>query len=140
MKKHILLIEDEREELSVFVQALNETQLSYKCTYAKDCTHALQMLDYLVPDYIFVDQNRSGVNYMDGLRSIRQKQKLRSVPVILFSGSMTQDIADKATYLGINYCFMKPSGIESLSILLADIILSDPKDGEIRNPSVKTPG
>lgn len=140
MKKHILLIEDERQEVGIFVQALNETQLSYKCTYAKDCTHALKMLDYLLPDYIFIDQNNYCTICFDGLRSIRKKQKLRSVPVVLFSCSMTKEIEDQASCLGVNYCYMKPSGIEDLSILLAGIILSDPKNGEKRNPSVKTPG
>lgn len=140
MKKHILLIEDERDGLSVFVKALNETQLSYKCTYAKDCTHALQMLDYLEPDYIFVDQHTVGLNSIDGLKPIREKQRLRSVPIVLFLSSMTNDIAERASAIGVDYCYTKPSSIDELSTLLTDIILTGAENREVKNTGVNTPG
>lgn len=54
MKKHVLLVAQETEELKNFVEALNETGLEYKCTWSQTGAQALSQLQYLQPDYIFI--------------------------------------------------------------------------------------
>lgn len=136
MKKHILLIEDEKEKLSVFVKALNEIQLPYKCTYAEDYKHALQMLEYLVPDYIFIDGLIPGMSCLDCLRSIREKISLRSSSLVLYD--ITKELAEKAASAGVDYCIDKPSAVEELTAILSHILL--PVSRQTKDPGVKTPG
>lgn len=138
MKKHILLIEDEKEKLNVFVKALNDIQLPYKCTYAENCRHALQMLDYLVPDYIFIDGLIPGMSCLDCLRSIRQKISLRSSSLVVYADNISKELAEKAVMAGVDYCIDKPSAVEELTAILSHILL--PVSRQTKDPGVETPG
>jgi DNA-binding NtrC family response regulator len=72
MKKHILLIDDDRDELTIFMDALADVPGSFKCTYASSASQGLQMLQYLHPDFIFIDYNLPPTN---GLRLLSEIKK-----------------------------------------------------------------
>jgi CheY-like chemotaxis protein len=69
MKTHIFLIDDDINEMKIFVDALKEVTGAFKCTYASNGIHALKMLLYLKPEAIFVDYN---MPVMNGLELTRE--------------------------------------------------------------------
>lgn len=55
MKIHVFVLTGKQETLLRLVEAMNETGLSYKCTWAKDMAQAISQLQYLQPDLLIAD-------------------------------------------------------------------------------------
>jgi len=122
MKKHILLVDDDRDELNIFVEALNRTGISYKITWAHDGEQAISQLQYLTPDFVFLDLNMPGMDGFDTLRRIVQQSRSASFKIVMYSNGMTQDASTKAMMLGASYCIKKTDTITGLAEILQDIL------------------
>ncbi|HMJ46657.1 MAG TPA: response regulator [Ferruginibacter sp.] len=120
--KHILIIDDDRDELSIFEGAFEALTFKTKCTYAEGCEHALNILDYLVPDIIFLDINMPRIDGLECLRRIRRRSHLFDVPVIMFSSGMNKATSQKAIQLGAMNCYQKSNSIQVLSRTIAEIL------------------
>ncbi|SJZ45360.1 response regulator [Sediminibacterium ginsengisoli] len=120
MKKHVLLIDDDKDEMIILSAALQDTGLSYKCTWAQGVDHALKMLAYMKPDLIFIDLNMPLRNGIDGISSIRQNGHLHEVPIILYSNNI-DDSVDLAMHAGADLCVKKPISINEISALLLNV-------------------
>src|SRR5688572_19774176 len=98
MKKHILLIDDDKDELIIFMDALRRVPSDdgFKCTYAATVSQAIEMLKYLVPDYIFSDFNIPCMNGLELLQYIRDQHRLSNAQLCLYSGHISEEIKTKA--------------------------------------------
>ena len=123
MKKHIVLIDDDEDEFAIFDAAMNDLDIPFKCTYARSAEHALRILRYLVPDYIFLDYNMPKVDGLECLKEIRQMDSLKNVPVIMYSNFISNVVNNKAHELGVNVCFNKPSSIFTFTSILKDVMM-----------------
>jgi len=74
MNKHILLIDDDKDELLIFTDALEAKPGpgKFECSYAQSTLEAVQMLKHLVPDYIFIDYNIPKMNGLEFIDLIHQ--------------------------------------------------------------------
>ncbi len=125
MKKHILLIDDDEDELQIFMAALQDVATPCKCTYARSAEQGLSMLNFLEPDLIFVDYN---MPKMDGLRFLSEVKKIKKtndVPVILFSNCITSETNRRAAELGVTVCINKPSRISTFTAILQEMLTTD---------------
>ncbi|HMJ46496.1 MAG TPA: response regulator [Ferruginibacter sp.] len=122
MKQHILIVDDDRDELVIYLEALQRLPLNIKCTYAESAEHALQMLDHLVPDFIFLDVNMPKVDGLECLKRIREQEKLSKVQVIMFSNGMNDTLQEKVIKLGADGCHQKACDIRTLSEKLIEIL------------------
>ena len=115
MKKHILLIDDDKDELIIFMDALRKVphDNGFKCTYADSGSQAMEMLKYLVPDYIFADFNMPAMNGMELLYYIKRKQNLKNTELCLYSGHINEETARKAAQIGV-HCIQKSGTIAGL--------------------------
>ena len=52
MIKKILLVDDDEDELELFMQSLENVPGAFSCTQANSGQHALQLLDDIQPDLI----------------------------------------------------------------------------------------
>lgn len=114
MKTHVCLIDDDPDELDIFMEALSRTDTSCQCTSAPSGDRALEILDYILPDFIFLDLNMPGMSGLECLIEIRKKTRLDKVPVILYSTGLTNATATHALALGATACLRKTSDIGSL--------------------------
>ena len=121
MKKHILLVDDDKDEVKIFSEALNQVPGSFKCTYASSARQALDMLQFLTPDYIVTDFNMPMVNGMQLLREIKKDNRLAGIPFFLYSTTITSDVRRKAEEYGAAGCMEKPTSIDALSKVLKSI-------------------
>ncbi len=62
MRPHLLLVDDDRDELMILSDALKEAGIDCICTWATDPLQALDMLHYLKADFIFMDYNMPKMN------------------------------------------------------------------------------
>ena len=116
MKKHILLIDDDKDELMIFMDALSQVPHDdgFKCTFAGSARQAIEMLKYLVPDYIFSDFNMHEMNGIELLRYIKERQPLNKTELCLYSGHIDAETARKAAMIGV-HCIQKTGTIASLA-------------------------
>jgi CheY-like chemotaxis protein len=121
--KHCLLVDDDGDDKEIFCLALAQADPSMKCSIASDGLEALAMLNSasFIPDYIFLDLNMPLMNGKECLREIRKADRLRDVPVIIFSTSQLQkDIMETKT-LGASSFITKPPSVAKLAQALAEL-------------------
>ena len=97
MKTYILLIDDDIEEMKIFVKALKEVIPHFKCTYASNGVHALQMLNYLKPEAIFIDYNRPAVNGLEFIEEVKKSRELQYIPLFLYSRHISPQAIKRCT-------------------------------------------
>lgn len=125
MKKHIVLIDDDEDELTLFIGALNQVNIPYKCTWAKSGEQALKQLLYFTPDIIFLDLNMPRMNGFECLAGIKQLPHLQPCPVILHSTTMTADARKEGLRLGAAACLAKSDTASELAVILTEFIPID---------------
>jgi DNA-binding NtrC family response regulator len=114
MKRHFFLIDDDEDELDIFMEAIRQVNIPTKCTYAQSAEQALDMLNYLAPDYIFVDINMPKANGYDCLMKIKAKPGLESSCIVMYSNGIDDKSAAKAIMLGATHCIHKTENISDL--------------------------
>jgi len=124
MKKHILFIDDDTEELKIFLEAMNMVPGKFKCTYASAPMQAFEMLKYITPDYIFVDFNLPKMNGLQFLSVLNSDDKFRHVRSYLYSNRINDELSKMATVLGASGCIEKTDTIGLLAVEL-QMVLAD---------------
>lgn len=112
MKKHILLIDDDKDELGFIVTALDTIGMPYKCTWAQSGEQAIEQLQYLAPDYILLDINLPGIDGFQTLAHIKRLPGRGEIPVILYSTGMNKMAEQKGMALGAAFCIQKPDNLQ----------------------------
>jgi CheY-like chemotaxis protein len=133
MKKHFFLIDDDEDELAIFMEAIREIELPTKCTYAQSSEQALDMLNYLSPDFIFVDINMPGANGFDFLRKLKEKPGLVQASLIMYSNGIDATVTEKATALGANFCIPKTENIGDLINAIKNLLETVPQTTEVNH-------
>ena len=121
MKKKILLIDDDIDELLIFNEALNELPTAFSCNFANSVAEGLKVLQSITPDYIFLDINMPGVNGYEAIKILKGLDVSRNIPVILYSTAIDELVKAKALILGAKACVKKTDSIERLSYILKNL-------------------
>jgi CheY-like chemotaxis protein len=115
MKPHLLLVDDDRDELAILSDALKETGNDCKCTWATSPHQALDMLHYLHPDFIFMDYNMPKMNGIECIAKIREIKRCDNIPVILYSSELSDTLIKLAQENGAQFYLRKTSDSASLN-------------------------
>ena len=111
MKKIFLLADDDSDDRSLFVEALDEIDSSIVCYCVADGKQVLNLLqskDLELPQIIFLDINMPKMNGWQCLTELKKMQPLKYIPVIIFSTSAHSREAETALELGAFCFFTKP--------------------------------
>jgi len=125
-KKSILLIDDNKDELRIFVNALNELGVAYNCSYAVNAEQGLKILHGLIPDYIFLDVDTE--DDFACVEQIRKMKKLSDVPVIIYAAQLRDEIRKSALKLGSVVFLKKTKSIRALTETLKMILTPTQKE------------
>src|SRR4051812_15803213 len=89
MKKSVLLIDDDPDELVFFREAVADISLDYECLTSTDGEETLQQLiqEEIKPNFIFLDLIMPRMNGIDLLRQIKKIPHLSQIPVIIYTSS-----------------------------------------------------
>lgn len=124
-KKLVLLVDDDPDDQEIFQFALRRADASAACIFADDGKHALEKLQQdpgLIPDFIFIDMNMPRMNGQQCLASIKQIERLRNVPVYMYSTAADPQSVNENLQLGAEDYIIKPADIETLAGVLSNII------------------
>jgi CheY-like chemotaxis protein len=107
---NILLADDDKDDRYFFEKALKKVPITTNLTTFKD---GEQLMDYLsqnskpFPDVLVLDVNMPRKNGAECLLEIKLNPKLKSLPVIIYSTALRDEIADVFYKNGAHYYLQK---------------------------------
>lgn len=119
---HILLADDDPEDIELFEEALREISTDAILTTTSNGARILAMLRQVTPDIIFLDINMPGMNGLDCLRGIREIPSLRKVPVVIYSTAASEAGILEAFTLGANRYIKKPASLAAIKDCLEEVL------------------
>ena len=112
---HILLVEDNEGDILLITEALEDGKIVNKISSVKDGEAALKFLhqqppytDAELPDLILLDINLPKLNGHEVLKSIKNDDKLKRIPVIMLTTSSSSDDVLKSYGNYVNCYITKP--------------------------------
>jgi len=117
---NILLADDDKDDRLFFDLALKELEFPTNLVTVED---GEKLMDYLLknteklPDVLFLDLNMPRKNGSECLSEIKSNPKLSRLPVVIYSTSVHDDIADMCYKNGAHYYVPKRDFNELIKIL-----------------------
>jgi CheY-like chemotaxis protein len=121
----ILLIDDDTEDQEIFLDALKEIDPRVQCVFANDAEAALEQLSghgITRPDMLFIDLNMPKINGKQLLKELKRSDKLRHIPVIMYSTFFGQKDIEEITSLGAVHYMIKATRFSELCNALKYIL------------------
>jgi CheY-like chemotaxis protein len=122
MCKHFFLIDDDEDELEIFMEALSKLHVHCKCTYAQNAEQALEILNYLKPDVVFVDINMPKINGFECIRKIRAKDGHAETRIVMYSNGVNEVSIEEAHKWGATSCVKKTNSIADLVSAMQELL------------------
>lgn len=126
--RHVLLVEDSADEVTLFERALRASDLSPTLDVAHDVDAAASRLfaegtesAMKRPDLVIVDMKLSRDDGMSLVRRIRADARMRRTPVVLLTASVEEDDRRQAYALGANSYIQKPTNFAMLEDIVRQI-------------------
>lgn len=115
----ILLIEDNPADAQMLRTALEKTGMPVEITHLKD---GVEAVEYLATgrsgsrdcDVVLLDLNLPRLNGFEVLEHIRSCEELKSLPVVIMSGSANADEIDHCYQSGANSYICKPIHLDEI--------------------------
>lgn len=111
----ILLADDDKDDRFFFNKALKEIPLSTHLATVEDGEGLMKYLkenERELPDIIFLDINMPKKNGMECLAEIKSDKKLDHIPIVMYSTSLHEDVANLLYEQGAHYYLQKPNFTE----------------------------
>jgi CheY-like chemotaxis protein len=120
MKKIIMLVDDDKDDRFFFGMALKKSG-EYEYRQAESGIAALEQLkaERVLPDYIFLDINMSNMNGKECLAELKKNERLKGIPVIIYTTSTSQEDQDSTRRLGAAYYLTKPMDTSMIAAEIA---------------------
>jgi CheY-like chemotaxis protein len=124
----IYLIDDDMDDVELFREALQEVDPSITLQYANDGHEAVRDLTeqkHVLPDLVFLDISMPVFGGLQCLASFKKEEKLKHLPVIMYTTSSQEREVMTARELGASGFVTKPNDFKHLKRMLA-LILGTP--------------
>jgi CheY-like chemotaxis protein len=101
----ILLIDDDKDDQTLFCEAVKVISLHIQCEVAGNGEEGLTLLNNYqeLPGLIFLDINMPIMDGRETLNIIKASTRLQSLPVIMYSTSSSRDEIEKFMLQGVQY-------------------------------------
>ena len=128
----LLLADDDKDDCSLFQDALDELPLDARLTTVHNGEQLMQLLSTeqeQLPHVLFLDLNMPRKNGFECLSEIKLNKNLQQLPVIIFSTSFDYDIVNQLYNNGANYYIRKPADFRHLKkVIYQAVTLAADKD------------
>lgn len=119
----ILYVDDDPEDIEIFVEAVKECDASINCLVAQNGVKAMDILHAdLLPDFIFLDINMPVINGRVILSEIRREKRFNDIPVIMYSTTMNADEIEEYKKMGANHFLAKQNHFQDLCDSISAIL------------------
>ncbi|MCE3279307.1 MAG: rcp1 2 [Bacteroidetes bacterium] len=122
-KLHFLLADDDSDDRLFFEMVLNSLP---EPTQLRTVQDGEELMEYLkktktLPDVLFLDINMPRKNGAECLVEIKKNEKLKNLPVVIYSTSLHPEMADKFYENGAHY-YIKKGDLEDLEKILKKMV------------------
>ena len=121
----LLLADDDIDDCTFFEDALEELSISATLLTVND---GVQLMNFLsaksdnLPDALFLDLNMPRKSGFECLSEIKLIDKLKDLPVIIFSTSLNIEVVDLLYQKGANYYIRKPGEYDKLKKVILEAV------------------
>ena len=121
---HIILADDDPDDVLLFREALEEIHLPLLLTIVSDGEQLITLLKELqpLPDILFLDLNMPKKNGFDCLSAIKQMATLHRLPVVIFSTSHEITMINQLYLKGAHFYIQKPTDFTILRNVIQQAI------------------
>jgi len=142
----VLLADDDIDDRSFFEKALKEISI---LTHLVTVNNGEELMNYLannlefLPDVVFLDLSMPRKTGYECLIEIKEDEKLKNIPVVMFSTSFThgidleQSLMSTLSNIGAQDYIRKPSDFEQLKQVIKQALLKIIEQGELKNKDKK---
>ena len=131
----ILLADDDTEDCDIFIEVVNSIKPGLPIHLVHNGEQLMQTLNAAreedLPGLLFLDLNMPLKNGHECLREIRSTDKLKHIPVVIYSTSVNKDYIDDTFANGANFYLQKPSSCKRLEDALRKVL--EPCSSELFN-------
>ncbi len=125
-----MLIDDDPDDQFFFRDAVQTIGPDLDCELASAWQEALNKLIIPpLPDFIFMDLNMPMMNGFDCLAYLKNQNRYRDIPVIIYTTSKNQNDISRTQQLGAKWYMSKPDDFNVLCQKLTKIIHTDSING-----------
>ena len=119
----ILIIDDSPTDIELTTIALEETGREIRVSSAPDGKSALALLrNGMMPSLILLDLKMPGMSGIEVLRAIRADDRLREIPVVVFTSSSLESDSEEALAAGASDYLEKSLSLYQISKDLASVL------------------
>jgi len=124
---HILLADDDEGDRLLFTEAFSELNMK---TTVQTVVNGVQLMEWLsrdivrLPDFIFIDLNMPRKGGIACLCEIRGDERLKNMPVAIYSTSDSEKDREEAFRNGANVYIAKPNNFALLKHVLENAVLA----------------
>ena len=118
---NVLLADDDLDDYTFFKTALDDLPLSAHLKRVLDGQQLMELLSdeaYMLPHVLFLDINMPRKNGFECLAEIKQNERLKNLPVIMFSTSGSRETMSTSFKHGAHVYIRKPGNFEQLKELI----------------------
>ena len=122
---HVLLADDDKDDLDDFMEAFNSLQLNIEVLAVKN---GIDLMEYLndpstkIPDLVFLDLNISKKSGLECLIEIRKIKQLKNLTIVIYSTSSSEKDMEDTFVNGANVYIKKPAHLTVLKKLLSQVL------------------
>ena len=126
-KKIILLAEDDTDDRELFCEAIASIKDNTTVNYAENGKEALNKLEEMPtkPNMIFLDINMPVMNGWQCLKTLKEDERYKHIPVVIYSSSSNHREREIAKDMGASLFFTKPNDFYVFKEKLEVIINSE---------------
>jgi CheY-like chemotaxis protein len=124
-KKIFMIIDDDEDDRFFFKEAVVKKMINSPLYIeANDGEDALRKLLKVkqLPDFIFLDINMPCMDGRECLIQLKQDDKLKHIPVIMYSTSFSEKTINEFHKLGASNCMIKPTDLNKLPAQISEVI------------------
>jgi CheY-like chemotaxis protein len=121
---HVLLADDDEDDRLFFSEAFGEIKMRTRVRLVNDGVELMNELQngHQLPHILFLDLNMPRKNGMECLMEIRQTERLKDIPVAIYSTSSSEEDIEETFVKGANVYIKKPSDFGALKKILEEVI------------------
>lgn len=132
--RNVILADDDADDLLIFEEMLRAIDPSVKLEVVTDGQELLHLLQNIYPDLLFLDLDMPVKNGLECLVEIRGNERLKNLPVVVFSSTTRPANIQTAYEMGAHLFLIKsPSYQEHLAAVKAILALDWSEPEEIKN-------
>lgn len=126
-QKTILIVDDHTENLKVLADFLSSGEESYNVMVAPSGIIALKIINKRLPDLIISDWEMPLMDGIELLKKLKENEKTKDIPVIMFTGAMTspENLKTALEAGAIDYIRKPADGIEIFARVRSVLMLAE---------------